>query len=169
MGIGWLAGASLLVPAMAGTGASAHAADDFKGPSVPDVVSVGGMTGLAVIDSRAAFTVLGHAARKILDRGFVNDLNDSVWIEGEAGPAFTSGSTAFVYSLHLRWDFVKDATWTFYALAGLGGDVTPAGLGDHFELFPRFGVGAMLHLLENLSLRAELSHELIVAGVQFGF
>ena len=144
-------------------------ADDWKGQPDPSQFGLGALTGMGVIDNHVGFALLGAASKKILDTGFVSDVNNSVWIEAELGPVFISGSTAFAYSAHLRWDFIKDPTWTLYALGGLAGNITGTALGDHFELYPRFGVGAMMNLVENMSLRAEISHEFIVVGVNFAF
>src|SRR5262245_52809752 len=118
-------------------------ADDFKGKDDPSQFGFGGMAGLGILDNRGGFSLLGTASKKIIDRGFVPDIVNSVWIEAEAGPLFVGGSTAFVYSLHLRWDFVQNEVWTLYALGGAGGAITGAALGDRFELYPRFGAGAI--------------------------
>lgn len=147
----------------------ASSAADWKGEPYLSQMMFSGLTGLAIIDNHTTFTVLGSAAKKILDQGFVPDINDSVWVEAEIGPAFYAGNAALVYSVHLRWDFNQNQNWTFYALAGFAGNVTPAALGGHDEFFPRVGLGAVFHLIENLSIRGELSHEFIVAGVQFEF
>lgn len=145
------------------------AAEDWKGEPYLSQVMLSALSGLALIDNHTTFTILGAAAKKILDRGFVKGINDSVWGEAEIGPAFYGGSAGLVYSVHLRWDFNKDPNWTFYALAGFSGNVLPMNLGGRNEFFPRFGLGALFHLVENLSIRAELSHELMVAGAQFEF
>lgn len=148
---------------------SSQVAEDWKGEPYLSQVMFSALTGLAIIDNHTTFTVLGAAAKKILDRGFVPEINDSVWIEAELGPAFNAGNAAFVYSAHLRWDFNENSTWTFYALAGFAGNITPVKLGGHDEFYPRVGLGAVVHLIENLSIRGELSHEFVVAGAQFEF
>ena len=118
-------------------------ADDFKGKDEPTEFDLGAMPGMGILDNHVGFALLGTASKKIVHRGFVPDITNSVSIEVEMGPLFVSGGTAFQYSGHLRWDFIKDSMWTLYALAGLGGDITCASLGDRFELYPRFGMGAM--------------------------
>lgn len=147
----------------------ARAAEDFKGEPPATEVTFGALGGLGIINSRAGFSLLGTAAKKIVNKGFAPDINNQVFIEVQAGPMFLSGGPAFVYSAHLRWDFPKDEQWTLYALGGLGGYATGADLGSQWLLFPRFGVGAMMYLNDNLSLRAEVSHELIATGVSFAF
>ncbi len=143
------------------------ASEDFKGSSPAGEYTFGLIGGLGVLDSSAGFAVIGNAAKKIIHQGFVPEINNQVWVEFEAGPLFVSGSSAFIYSAHLRWDFHKDQTWTFYGLGGLGGNITGEKLGSHWELFPRFGVGAFCKVNPQITLRGELSHELFVAGVSF--
>ena len=145
------------------------AVEDFKGKPRDIEFTVGGLAGLGIIDSTAGFALLGTAAKKIINHGFVADINNQVFLETALGPVFAAGTTTFFYSLHLRWDFEKDQEWTFFALGGLGGDVTGDKLGNHWELFPRFGVGALWHMNPTLTLRGEISHELIALGVSFGF
>jgi hypothetical protein len=140
---------------------------DFKGNSEPSEFSIGAMPGAGILDNHVGFAILGTASKKIVHRGFVPDINDSVSIEVEMGPLFVSGSAAFQYSGHLRWDFEKDTWWTLYALGGLGGDITGASLGDRFELYPRFAMGAMWKIGQNFALRGELSHEFIGIGILF--
>jgi len=147
----------------------------FKGESPTYQFTVGGLTGVGVVDSRMGYSLLGTAAVKVINRGFADDLNNQVFLEAAFGPLFVAGTTAFQYSFHLRWDFVKDEDWTFYALGGLGGVITgstysPVAAGPtkaSSMFYPRFGIGAMWGLFEVASLRAELSHELIALGVVF--
>jgi hypothetical protein len=49
----------------------------------------------------------------------------------------------------------------------LGGDITGDSLGNRFELYPRFGVGAFWKIGQNFNFRAELSHEFIGLGLVF--
>ena len=143
--------------------------EDWKGKPTTTEGSLGGMAGLGVVDGSAGFSLLGTAAKKIVEGGFVKDINNSVWIEVEIGPMWVATTTVATYSLHLRWDFQKDRTWTIYALGGLAGVIPAKSLGNSWELFPRFGVGGLLNLNDdgNLALRLELSHEFIGAGLVF--
>jgi hypothetical protein len=150
--------------------ATARADEDFKGQPNPQQFTVGAAAGLGIVDGNGGFALIGSAAKKIIDRGFAPDINNQVFVELELGTAVRSGPDSFVYGAHLRWDFEKDAEWTFFAIGGLGGNVTDqAGtIGEHWELFPRFGAGAFWRpawLPPNLSVRGELSHELTVVGV----
>jgi hypothetical protein len=141
--------------------------EDWKGAPDPSGASFGGLAGLGVVDSSGGFAVLGTASTKIAKDGWLADVNESVSAEGAAGAVFFSGSSVFAYSLHLRWDFKKDETWTFYALGGVGGNIQGSDLGSHFELFPRFGVGTFYDAGLPFLIRGELSHELIAVGVNF--
>lgn len=144
-----------------------RAEEDWKGTSVDTQVAFGGLTGLGMVDSSGGFALMATASKKVISRGFVPDLNDSVWIEGMAGPVFLSGATALGYSAHLRWEFVKDPTWTFYALGGAGGNYLSVNGTSRFELFPRFGIGALWNLYAAFQLRGEISHEFTLVGVSF--
>jgi hypothetical protein len=142
--------------------------EDWKGASDTAQVHLGALLGLGVIDSVDGFVLLGTASKKIIQHGFVPDINDSVSLETELGPLFTQGTTAFAYSLHLRWDFQKDPSWTIFAIGGLAGD-TGASLGSRWVVLPRFGVGAFYKINELFMARFEVSHELIAAGLTFPF
>lgn len=141
--------------------------EDFKGPDEPSELSLGALAGLGIIDNRAGFALLGTVSKKIVHHGFIADITNSVSIEAEVGPLFVTGATAFAFSAHLRWDFEKDEDWTFYGLGGIGGDISGAALGDRFELFPRFGAGAMWKIGQNFNLRGEISHEFMGVGIVF--
>lgn len=143
------------------------AAEDWKGQPADHDYQLGALTGLGVIDSSGGAAVLGTVARRIAPHGFIPDINNVAWIEAEVGPLFTSGTSAFFYSAHLRLDFTKDDTWTFYAIGGLGGNIQSSKLGGHFELYPRFGIGAFWDVGAPFKIRGEVSHELIGVGVTF--
>jgi len=59
--------------------------------------------------------------------------------------------------------------WTFYALGGLSGYSLPSFLGGHFTIHPRFGGGAIYQLKIPMSIRMEISHEFMGAGVSVNF
>ena len=141
--------------------------EDFKGKSSAVEWTMGAMTGLGVLDSAGGFALVGNVARKIVHRGFIPDINDQVFVELQMGPLWMKGATALFYSTHLRWDFRKDAEWTFYALGGLGGHFSPRALGDHATLLPRLGVGAFWRVAPLVNLRGEFSHELLAVGVSY--
>ncbi|MDR3606890.1 MAG: hypothetical protein P4M08_05850 [Oligoflexia bacterium] len=147
---------------------SRGSSEDWKGSANPSDFNFSALGGIGVIDDyHAGFSLIGAVAKKILDRGFVPDINNQVFIEGEIGPVFVAGNTAWFYSVHGRWDFTLNPDWTFYALGGVGGSAQGSGLGSHTVFFPRIGAGAMMSINEQVALRFELSHELIVVGGVF--
>ena len=148
--------------------------EDWKGDPETSEVNLGALTGMGILDEQVGFALLGTVSKKIVHHGFISDVNDSVSIEAAMGPLFVSSpsgtnGTAFMYSLHLRWNFQKDEHWTFYALGGAGGAITGASLGSKFTVLPRFGVGTFYHFNELFMIRGEISHDLIAAGVTFPF
>jgi len=143
--------------------------EDWKGSPDPESWNAGGLLGLAIFDGRAGFSFLGSVARKIVDRGFVPDINNQVFIEAELGPFFIEGENGVFVSAHLRWDFRKDDRWKFFALGGVGSQITGSGLGDAFRVYPRLGLGTMLSITPILSLRGEVSHEAVLVGPAFAF
>lgn len=153
----------------AASAVSVEAPEDWKGKSDSSVVQLGGLTGLGFLGNSASFVLLGTAAVKIVRHGFIPDINNSVWLETQIGPLVTQGSVAFDYSLHMRWDFQKDDTWTFFALGGVAGDITGDALGGQFLIFPSFGVGALYRVSDLVLVRGQISHEQIVAGVTIPF
>ena len=148
--------------------ADAKVEEDFKGKSSEKEITLGVTQGMGLMDASVGYGVLFNAGKKLVHRGWVGDLNDQIFIEVEMGPLFIASTTIFAYSAHLRWDFQKDQDWTLFAFGGLGGDITGASMGNRWELFPRFGVGAFYALNSQLSLRGELSHEFVTLGVSYG-
>lgn len=147
--------------------AESGGAENWKGPAEQNQFDVGILSGLGILDSTAGFALLLDAASKVQQEGFIPDINDSASIELQLGPVIRSSGSSFFYSTHLRWDFHKDQAWSFYGLGGVGGHITDSSLGSNFEIFPRFGAGALWHVHEFFSLRGELSHELIGVGLFF--
>ncbi len=150
--------------------------DAFKGQPPQNNYTAGLLTGLGIIDSTAGFQIHGTIARKILNNGFVPEINNQVFIEAGFGPLFVSGGPAFFYTGNLRWDFPRDKDLTLYAIGGFAGHITGAELGNRWTFLPRFGVGAMYSLnaissalMPEFSLRGEVSHEAILVGVSFAF
>jgi len=139
--------------------------ETWKGPAPENHFTVGGMGGMAIVGNSVGGVILGSVATKIVNRGFVPDINNQVFIEFQAGPIFLSNFTVLGTSLHLRWDFHKDDDLTLYGLGGMGALLL--GSNDFpSEFYPRFGAGVIWHLVA-FDIRAEVSHEWITAGVQF--
>jgi hypothetical protein len=144
-------------------------AADWKGPSDGSEGSFGGLAGLGIVDNSNGFSLIGTASKKVIKSGFIPDITNPVSFEGQFGPVFLSGATAWFYSAHLRWDFEKDSIWTFYALGGLGGNILSVNSSTRFELFPRFGIGAFWKVSPLVFVRGEISHELIALGINIPF
>jgi opacity protein-like surface antigen len=143
-----------------------YTGEPWKGRPDSSQFSVGALTGLGTVGTSGGYALLGTASKKIIQNGFVPDINNSVSVELEFGPLFTHG-TNWAYSAHLRWDFQRDDEWTLYALAGAGGDITSGDRGNEFLLFPRVGLGAMWRFSPLFAIRGEFSHELLALGVNF--
>lgn len=141
--------------------------EDWKQTNLPPLYHFGALTGLGIIDSYGGLALLGTASMTVVDHGFIPEVSDSIAAEIEMGPVFVASHTAFWYSAHMRWDFRKDSDWTFYALGGLAGNDTPEGMGGHFEIWPRVGLGTIWKITPTVSMRAELSHEFTGLGVVF--
>jgi hypothetical protein len=139
---------------------------DWKGRPDPNQFDFGIVAGLGLVDGSAGFVLAPSISTKILKHGFIEgELNDSVSIEGQGGPVFLTGTTAFMFSAHLRWDFQRNQDWTLFGLGGVGG----AAYSGHFEMYPRFGVGAFWNFGQNFGFRFEISHEQIAVGMNFPF
>jgi opacity protein-like surface antigen len=139
--------------------------EDWKGSINPSAFGFSALGGIGVIDDyRPGFALIGAIHERIIDHGFVPGINNSVYIEGELGPVFAAGNTAWFYSAHLRWDFTLNSDWIFYALGGVAGSDQGSGLGNHTVFYPRIGAGAIMNLTELVGVRLEISHELIVLG-----
>ncbi len=145
--------------------------EDWKWPLAEHEWTAAVIPGVGIINNSAGFALQGAIARKIMHQGFAPDMNNQVFVEVQAGPYTTGGGSALLFSTHLRWDLTLNGDWTFYALGGLGGNVTSERLGDQFQLLPRFGVGGVLDIERQtgvpIGIRGEFSRELIGIGVQF--
>ncbi len=154
-------------PARSSGGSSDTAGNEsgaWKGEPEPSHFSIGALGGLGLINSTGGFSLIPTASMKVADHGWLNDVNDAVSLEAEFGPLFSVGATVLYYSAQLRWDFQYDKNWILYAIGGVGGFSAPESFGG-FEIFPRFGIGAMYDFHIPVIFRFELSHELIALGV----
>lgn len=160
---------SALVASFALTFAGASArAEDYKTYQPANNFTLGASTGFGLIDTHGGLSVVGNIAAKVVRDGFVPDIVNPVFLELQVGPVFVSGATFWLYSTHLRWDFVKDEKWTFFALGGFGGNGGDNKYGDRFAFHPRFGVGAF-YAMDVIDLRMDFSRELINFGVSLPF
>jgi len=149
----------------------ANAAENWKGHTEVSPLELGVMTGLSSYGVNNAWGFLVNGAYLVQPKGWIEDIDDRIWVEGEAGPAFFSGSagTGLQYSAHLRWDFTMNEYWTFYALGGLSGYSLPSALGGVFSLHPRFGMGVEYQTKTALMFRGELSAEFTGIGIALNF
>ncbi len=136
-------------------------AKDWKGRPDAAVVHAGVVGGLGIVRGEVGFALTGSFSKMILPHGFIEDINNQASIETELGGVFGSNFSAFTYSLHLRWDFLKDTDWTFFAMGGVGGDV----VGGSNLSFPRVGMGLFRRFNDFLLFRAEVSHEVVAVGM----
>ena len=152
---------------------TAHAAEPWKGHTEVSPVEVGLMSGLSLYGKDANWGVLATGAYLIDAQCWASDIDNRVWIEGEAGPAFFGvnghNQTGFQYSVHLRWDFTYNEYWTFYGLGGLGGFVLPSSLGSSFTIHPRFGAGVEYQTKTPLMFRGEVSQDFMGVGIALNF
>ncbi len=156
------------------TGSFARAADPWKGHTDVPPIEVGLMGGGAIFGSSTNFGVLASGAYLIKKDGWINDIDNRVWVELEMGPTFFDVAgrdhTGMEYSAHLRWDFTYDEYWTLYALGGLGGFVLPDAVSSSsFAIHPRVGLGAEYQTKVALLFRGEVSADFIGIGVGTNF
>ena len=147
--------------------ASSAPAANWKGAPYEHIAQFGALTGMGLLGGRAGLSVLATAAVKISHDGFISGVNDQAHVEIMAGPTFYGGLTGITFSTHLRWNFHYDEFWTYYAIGGIGGTIARLGTTNLSVVHPRFGVGALWHLFEHLSFRAEITQELVVLGVVY--
>lgn len=137
--------------------------EDWKGSVPGNTFTTGVMTGLAPVLGELGYALLWHGGVQMMKDGFIPDVADSVFLETELGGNWIEGPDLFFWSLHLRWDFYKNATWGLFALAGFHG-VNSSTVSNIFV--PRVGVGALYNLGGIFDVRFEFSHELVGVGVQ---
>lgn len=151
-----------------GESSGTESLEPWKGFHPSKDLMISFLMGAGEFNGDVGFAATPAIAFKILHKGFIPDITNQAFLETYIGPMFIRGETAWNYSLHLRWDFVKDPTWTFFAAGGLGGIITGGGLGDSWRLFPRFGIGVLWAPQGSvLRFRADISHELTAFGIAF--
>jgi len=149
------------------------AGEPWKGQTEVSPVELGLMAGAAIYGDDVNWSSLATMAYLLKDQGFLDDIDDRVWIEMELGPTFfstdNSNQTGLQYSTHLRWDFTYNETWTLYGLGGLSGYGLPESRGSAFTIHPRFGAGVQYQTKAALMFRGEVSAEFIGLGVALNF
>jgi hypothetical protein len=149
--------------------ANAAPVEDWKGKAYDKNFQASVMSGMTIMGTAVGFGLMASFAGKILDKGFIPDISNQVFLEGTLGPTFMSAGTGWQMGAHLRWDFHKNEFWTFYSLGGFGWDIIPNGFTNLVAFHPRFGGGVLWDLFPQISLRGEISHEFIGVGAAFMF
>ncbi len=138
-------------------------AEEWKNPSqsLPFLVSF--LAGLGFVGSNAGSSFLLNGSYQFLPEGFIPGIADALALEGGLG-VYAPTTTRLLYGLQLRWDFEKNADWTFYAVGGVGG-ARPFSL----ALAPQFGVGGFWKAWRSAQVRFEVSSRMLGAGVSLPF
>ncbi len=148
------------------TSSLSYSAEDWKGSPDQSQLDFGGLAGLGIVTGVAGFVLAGTVSKKIMDHGFIPDINNSVSVELQAGPIFVTGNTPIFYSGLMRWDFKKNADLGFYAIGGVGGFTSGVGFASAATIFPRFGAGMIWDVFKGpVLVRFEISHEMTALGV----
>lgn len=154
----------------------ATATENWKGKPPPGQWMLGGTLGPAIYGSDVRMSFLGSAAVLIKEQGLLDDVNDQLWFEGQAGMIFLPGSNPLRFNAHLRWDFHKDLDVTLFATGGVGMILSGVGVDKlgitrsyDFLINPRFGLGMFWHIFSPLSMRLELTHDYLGAGLAMTF
>ena len=155
----------VVVAVLVSASAFGKTAEMWKGESPATEFTVGGGAGASFNGTRSLGGIfLLNAAKKIVDRGFVPDINDQVFLEAQGGMELYSFGNNFTGSLALRWDFHKDDDLSLFATGGLG-----TRLGSSLtQFFPHLSLGVIWHL-DVIDIRTELSQNWLVAGISFSF
>lgn len=179
----WILGLSIfsLNPASAfdatetyAAGEESEVADPWKGALPRGDWSISAMTGLGLTHPGTGWAFALAGSRRVLRTTPLTEFANDLHVELQAGPVLLFGSTLgiqvpLVISALLRWDFHYSDQWTFSALGGLGMSwANLAGL-NLWNFYPRFAVAAFFRLSGAFGLRAEVSHEQIMAGVSAFF
>ena len=159
-----LSGVSVsLAATSAHTQTTAQIQEDWKGRSPDSNVTLSPMFGAAFRETGVGIAVAGSAAIRLLEHGFIPDINNQVFLETQLGGIFFPNRDVFSYAAQLRWDFVKDDRFTVFAVGGLGGRIG----GGAWNIFPRFGVGMMVAVARSFDLRFDFTQDALMTGLSF--
>jgi opacity protein-like surface antigen len=148
---------------------TAQSQEPWKGASPQTDGTLTVMPGMSINGTDVELAIVGAAAKRIIERGFVPDINDQVFLEVMLGPSITGDFTAWFYGVNLRWDFHYNEDWGIYGLGGLGGVIVDANVGNDTSVHPRFGVGYLKALGSSMKFRAEAQSDFVGAGLMFLF
>ncbi len=146
--------------------------EPFTGQPSEFISDVSFGLGIHYFDS---FGLHGTYAYKLLDKGLIQDFNDSLYLEGGLRTTFygtvknETGIVGISLLANVRWDLNYDKQWTLFGTLGFGlnnilivsnSDVTGGGF------FPAIGVGAYYMIKDNYGMRFDLSYQLLgISGV----
>lgn len=147
----------------------AYAAEDFKGSMKDESTQLGASIGLSVPGALAGPAANLIFAKRIMPEGLIADIHDETWLELDLGGSLPGGGTGVQFSLLGRWDFIKDASWTFSALGGLGGSWTRYEGVNSTLFYIRTGLAALYSFDPAWGLRLEVSHEFSGVGIVASF
>ncbi len=147
----------------------------FKGLPFPQQQNASLGIGIDYFDSLG---IQSRYAYRILDKGFIEDVNDSFYIEGGAGLTFygTINSQTHVTGFNLiataRWDFQYNPEWTMFADLGFG--FNPVSKVDNKDVpgggfFPAIGVGTIYSVTDTMGIRFDLSYQFLGIGLLYRF
>ena len=144
----------------------------FKGAPVPQSNEIYVGTGFNYWNS---FGLQARYAARLLDKGFIPDLNNPFYLEGGIGLTLygtqggQSGVTGFNFIVTGRWDFQMDPSWIFFANLGFGFNAVSSGQSSAVRgggLYPAAGVGAIYNLGgTDWAARADFSYQFLGAGI----
>lgn len=143
--------------------------EKWKADRDPDGYQLSALAGIGRVGTKTGFALMGGGAFNLVREGWLDDVSDSIYLEFQVGPYVYSGNSQLMTSAHLKWDFRFDEAWTFYGIGGLGATYTDEQFEKGLDIYPRVGLGAMRHLSEDVSIRAEVSHELMGLGMSYHF
>ncbi len=144
----------------------------FKGAPVPLTNDIYLGAGL---DYWSAFGLQARFATRLLDKGLIPDITNSLYLEAGLGMTFygtqggTSGVTGFNFLATGRWDFQMDVSWIFFADLGFGYNAISAGQSGSVRgggLFPAVGAGAIYNFGgSEWAARGDFSYQFLGAGL----
>ena len=144
----------------------------FKGAAVPQTNDLYFGAG---IDYWSSFGLQARYAARLLDKGLVPDINNSLYLEAGLGLTFygtqggQSGITGFNFIATGRWDFQMDPSWIFFANLGFGYNAVSGGQSSAVRgggLYPAIGVGAMYNFSgSDWAARADFSYQFLGVGI----
>lgn len=125
----------------------------------------------------SAFGLQTRFAHRVVEQGFIPEINNSFFLEGGFGLTFYGtkrgeDATGFNFLITGRWDFMMDPMWTFFGNLGLGYNAVSNSRKDDVKgggLFPAIGVGAIYNLTPEWGLRGDFSYQFLGAGLTHRF